>query len=662
MKITWFHVPLIASLYFVPSNSMANECVIDEPSEGAWVSAQNERTWSQYGDGFWLDDFDRDQRRMDRVSASIRSLPTDTYIDHYVQRRRFAASWWITRQRASQTGDNAPEQTLIAERDVPSGAFVNRVECNENIDRCVAIVSMGGQDASSVWLKQYNEWHQADFWPSKSTGVIDANGNIWFTAADSETDQTQSGYPRSFYQIDVTGHTERLFHTSANHIGIQVFELNGQIVLQEWLTYSHTRYWFVHDQQLHALPIQSSAVLRGFDGSRWYATLRDTWRDHSAETLVSFRMDGSIASDVKAVFVPNDSQTIDTVRVTNDRVWLSVLEDVSSRLFVIDATGDRQELFASPDIRYITLEYADEDGAIVRTESPVNPPVQYRIQARGDQYQHTEVARALSGFDSDGMVSEQYFATSHDGTLIPYFIVRDEAQQTPQPTVMWLYGGFSMNQVPKYLGPAGGLWVAEGGSYVVANVRGGAEYGAEWHRSALRRNKRLTIEDTIAVADDLVQRGLTSPSMLGLHGASNGGLMALATAAIAPEKFAAVAAAAPLTDMLNFPELGVGATWIEEYGDPKNPQDSAVLRSYSPLHNVTAASPAPAYFISVAANDDRVGPEHARRFAERLDCLGLNFYYWEVTQGGHSGVSNYDDYEARQVMTYQFFERWLKEE
>jgi len=660
--LRWFQWLVLSFAVGLAVKASADTCVVDRDPSSEWIAAQNERTWAQFGDGFWFDDYDRDERRMQRVSDALSSLPNVNYVDHYIYEFVNGASWSIFRRPVAGRGE-AKKEVVIAEEDLPASHVVNRVECNSTQERCVALVSIGGQDATDVWLRQYGAWYRSDYWPSKASGVIDDDGNIWVVAATEESDQTQSGYPRSLIQIDVSGAVETRFQTSSHHVGIQVFELNGKVILQEWLTYSHARFWQVEDGKLYTVPLPSNAIISGFDGVRWYATLRGDWRGFNEGSLVSFRIEGAVATDIQSVFSPTATQTIDTARVAGRKVWLTVLDDVSSRLYVIETdTGHQRELFSHSVGVYLSLRYVDGLGAIVRREGFNVVPTEYEVHPGDGGYQMVRTGQAVEGYNSEGVVTEQYFATSEDGTQIPYFIVRHENDATPRPTVMWVYGGFSASQLPQYLRAAGTLWVEQGGNYVIANIRGGAEYGARWHRGSLRRNKPMAIADANAVADDLVRRELTTPSMLGIRGASNGGLVALAAAVLSPQRYAAVAASAPLTDMLRYPEFGVGMTWIEEYGDPRNPQDSAVLSKYSPLHNAGSEPGSTAYFLTVAANDDRVGPEHARRFASKLECLQLNFNYWEVPEGGHSGHSSYEDYLARQIMMYRFFEHWLTEE
>lgn len=651
---------LIWLLVLLPEFALAleNQCSVDREPLSDWINQQNERTWRDLGDGFWLDDFDRDERLMDRVSDSRRSLPSLDIIGKDVHRRQYGVSWWIDRQSVDDwLVGRAQFETIIAERDLPDDAYVKSAQCDESRERCVALVSYAGEDANEVWLKQHAEWYKTPNYPSKSTALVADDGSLWFVAAEDSSDQTSSGYPRSLYQVDVTGHSERMFQTAADHVGMQVFSLNDRVILQEWLSYGHARYWFVDQHQLRSLPLPSSAILRGFDGEFWYATLRHDWRNLAAETLFRFKLNGSGVSDITPIFEPSDTQTIDDVQVSPKQLWFSILDNVSSRLFSVDRdTLNRREWLQSDDFQFISIAYSDNQGAIVRRESFIDAPRIYRLSGGNQQPDSVELVReATPGFDASGAKVFQYFATSRDGTLIPYFVVTQSDEPDIAPTLMYVYGGFSANQVPSYLGPAGALWVAKGAHYVVVNARGGAEYGADWHRIARRQNKRLTIEDVNAVAESLIDEGWTRPQHLGVRGSSNGGLMAMSAAVEHPDYYAAVAAHAPLADMLNFTSFGVGITWLDEYGDPKNPQDHAVLESYSPLHNVSDAEDTPAYFISVSANDDRVGPEHARRFVSRLACLGHRFYYWELPEGGHNGFSSHSEYVAQQIMMYQFF-------
>jgi prolyl oligopeptidase len=246
-------------------------------------------------------------------------------------------------------------------------------------------------------------------------------------------------------------------------------------------------------------------------------------------------------------------------------------------------------------------------------------------------------------FDAAGMKTEQLEATSKDGTKIPYFVVTPKGTKTDgtAPTLLYAYGGFELSQVPRYSGVIGSAWLARGGVYVLANIRGGGEFGPAWHKAAMKEQHIHNFEDFSAVARDLIARKITSPRHLGIMGGSQGGLLVGGTFTLYPELFHAVVAQVPLADMRRFSHLLAGNSWMAEYGDPDKPEDWAYIKTWSPyeLLNADAKYPTPFYWTNT--RDDRVHPAHARKMVAKLEAQGHPVYYFENTEGGHgSGAVN----------------------
>jgi prolyl oligopeptidase len=242
-------------------------------------------------------------------------------------------------------------------------------------------------------------------------------------------------------------------------------------------------------------------------------------------------------------------------------------------------------------------------------------------------------------FDATGMEVEQHQAKSADGTMIPYFIVKPKGMVADGSTATLLtgYGGFQVPRLPGYLGSTGKMWLEKGGAYVLANLRGGGEFGPMWHQTAIRENKQRTWDDFIAVAEDLQQRKFTSAQHLGIQGGSQGGLLVGTAFTQRPELFNAAIVQIPLFDMLRYHEIGRGASWIGEYGDPRIPEQRAWIEPYSPYQKLVAGVDFPSPFLWASTADDRTHPAHARKGAARLKELGQPYYYYEDMTGGHSG-------------------------
>jgi prolyl oligopeptidase len=253
-----------------------------------------------------------------------------------------------------------------------------------------------------------------------------------------------------------------------------------------------------------------------------------------------------------------------------------------------------------------------------------------------------EVRSLPAQFSAEGVVVEQHHATSQDGTRIPYFVVRaeDAPMDGTNPTLLTAYGGFQISSTPSYLGAFGKGWVEGGGVYVLANIRGGGEFGPSWWKAALKENRQRAYDDFIAVGEDLVARGTTSPEHLGIMGGSNGGLLVGAALTQRPDLFNAVVAQVPLLDMKRYHTLLAGASWMAEYGDPDIPEEWAYISQYSPYQNVREDVDYPRPFIFTTTRDDRVHPGHARKMAALMMSYGHEVFYFENVEGGHgAGVT-----------------------
>jgi prolyl oligopeptidase len=244
-------------------------------------------------------------------------------------------------------------------------------------------------------------------------------------------------------------------------------------------------------------------------------------------------------------------------------------------------------------------------------------------------------------FATEGLVVSQHEATSKDGTKIPYFLVtRKDAPAGPRPTLLYGYGGFEVSMTPSYATTMGPAWLEQGGTYVLANIRGGGEFGPAWHQAALREKRHKAFEDFIAVGEDLVARGITEPKRLGIMGGSNGGLLVGAAMTQRPDLFGAVVCQVPLLDMLRYSQLLAGASWIDEYGDPADPKAWDWIKTWSPYQQLKPGTAYPHMLLRTSTRDDRVHPGHARKMAAKLRELGQPVDYWENIEGGHGGAAD----------------------
>lgn len=393
--------------------------------------------------------------------------------------------------------------------------------------------------------------------------------------------------------------------------------------------------------------------------------LRTDWHtgtaDFTAGSLLAADYEEFLAgtAELSVVFAPDAHTCLHQYSWTRDKLVMVTLADVATRVEIVtpgswsrraveglapssntviaatDDTGDEIFLDSSGFLTPSTLLYGTDDGTV------------------------TPIKQAPSFFDTAGLSVAQHFATSDDGTKVPYFVVGPKDPGEPRPTLLGGYGGFEVAQTPGYGGVLGRLWLSRGGTYVLANIRGGGEYGPGWHTQAMRENRHKVTEDFAAVARDLVARGITTPAQLGAQGGSNGGLLMGVMLTRYPELFGALVCQVPLLDMKRFHLLLAGASWVAEYGNPDDPQDWAFLSQYSPYQNISAEKDYPPVLITTSTRDDRVHPGHARKMTAALEAAGHPVRYYENIEGGHAGAADNAQTAFKSALAFTFLHRML---
>lgn len=378
-----------------------------------------------------------------------------------------------------------------------------------------------------------------------------------------------------------------------------------------------------------------------------------------ADSLIAVELEAFRANPNGAkktlVWAPGERQTKQGGAVTGEALYVSLLDNVVGKVL----------RFNFKDGKWVSTPVALPDNATLGIAASSNETDQIMYTVSGFLEPTTLYYADGSGalgvlktspayFDPAGMEVEQHEAISKDGTKIPYFLVKPKGMTVngATPILMTGYGGFQVPRLPAYLGTTGKLWLERGGAYVLANMRGGGEFGPNWHQTAIRENKQRTWDDFIAVGDDLVKRGFTSPKHLGIQGGSQGGLLVGTAFTQRPDLFGAAIVQIPLFDMLRYHLIGRGASWIGEYGDPRIPEQRAWIEGYSPYQKIVAGVDYPEPFLWASTADDRTHPAHARKGAARLKELGQPYYYFEDTTGGHSGGVDNDQRAKLQALQF----------
>jgi prolyl oligopeptidase len=357
------------------------------------------------------------------------------------------------------------------------------------------------------------------------------------------------------------------------------------------------------------------------------------------------------------VWAPGERQTKQGGAITGNALFVALLDNVVGKVLQFNFEDGQWVSKPVPLPGNATLDIAasaDETDQIMYAVSGFLAPT--TLYYSDGNAPPAVIKTSPPRFDAAGMEVEQHEATSRDGAKIPYFIVKPKGMALGGSTATLLtgYGGFQVPSLPYYLSSTGKLWVEKGGAFVLANLRGGGEFGPAWHQNAIRENKQRTWDDFQAVAEDLVKRGFTSPQHLGIQGGSQGGLLVGTAFTQRPDLFGAAIVQIPLFDMLRYHLIGRGASWIGEYGDPRIPEQRAWIEPYSPYQKIVAGVDYPAPFLWASTADDRTHPAHARKGAARLKALGQPYYYFEDTTGGHSGGVDNDQRAKLQALQFVY--------
>ena len=393
--------------------------------------------------------------------------------------------------------------------------------------------------------------------------------------------------------------------------------------------------------------------------------LRTDWytgnATYTAGSLLAAAYDEFLAgtAELRVVFEPDEHTALNHYAWTKDRLLIVTLADVASRVEVVTPGVWRREPVAGiPAATNTVVVAADNTGDEFFLDSSGFVTSSRLMRGEGD-VQLDAIKSAPAFFAAENIAVTQYFVASKDGTSIPYFVVRPTDAHGPCPTLLSGYGGFETSRTPGYDGVLGRLWLARGGTYAVANIRGGGEYGPGWHTQAMRECRHRVAEDFAAVATDLVDRGITTVEQLGARGGSNGGLLMGIMLTQYPEKFGALVCDVPLLDMKRYHLLLAGASWVAEYGDPDDPDDWAFISEYSPYQNISTARDYPPVLMTTSTRDDRVHPGHARKMTAALEAAGHEVWYYENIEGGHAGAADNEQVAFKSALIYSFLWRML---
>jgi prolyl oligopeptidase len=550
--------------------------------------------------------------------------------------------------------------------------------------RCLVTLSDGGEDASTV--REFDLSTRAFVsggftLPTSKQRVVWEGADSILVARDwGAGTMTASGYPFVVKRLRRGESPEaavELFRgkpTDVEVLPIRLDDGDGHqlALLLRGKTFFEHEHYLVRDHDVVRLGLPDKITNFALVAGQFVLQIGEAWSaggtDLPAGAIVAMPL-AAVLEDPghlvpRLVYAPGERDSIDEFSATRSTLLVALYSNVRGRLLVFaphaDGSWTHEEL-PIEDMSSVSIEATDErsDRAYVRIQGFLTPPSQYDVDSR--QGTLTRVRSLPAQFDGTHSVVEQHQAISSDGTRIPYFVVRprDSRGGGSTPTVLYAYGGFLSSELPFYLGRAGKLWVERGGAFVLANIRGGGEFGPAWHEAGLKTHRQRIYDDFAAVGRDLVASGLTSPRRLGIQGGSNGGLLMGVEMTQHPEMWNAVDIQVPLLDMLRYEKIAAGASWVGEYGSVSVPEERRFLASTSPYHQLRKDKSYPLALVWTTTKDDRVGPQHARKFAAKLAQLGKPRLYYEVIEGGHDNGANLRQKAHTTALEWTYFSRQL---
>jgi prolyl oligopeptidase len=652
-----------------------------------WVSSQNERTVAQFDPA----SLETTRRNILEVLDSTDRIPMVTrhgpFLYNFWQDAANPRGLWRrttleSYRTATPEWDILLDVDALGQREGIEWVFAGASLLFPAFDRALIRLSPDGGDA--VDIREF-DLERRDFvadgfiLPTDKTFVGWVDRDAIFVSTDfGPGTLTKSSYPRQvrrWRRGTPIGEAELIHEIPAEHLGVwgQHTHTVGfeRDIVRDGVDFWHSRNYLLDGSDLVPIDVPDDAVIDVY--REWLLVeLRSDWtvggETFPAGALLATRFDDFLNGErrLTALFTPDAHTSLAGYNWTHNHLLLTTLHDVASRVEVLSPGVDgwsRRDLGTVAPNQTISAWAVDEDvdDDYWLTVTGFTQPTSLQLGTIGVDVVET-LKTAPSFLDGSAFTVSQHFATSKDGTAVPYFQVSlaDLQLNGRNPTRLYGYGGFEIPLTPAYDGTAGRAWLEQGGVQVVANIRGGGEYGPAWHQAALRGNRHRAYEDFAAVAQDLIARQVTSPAHLGCVGGSNGGLLVGNMLTHYPELFGAVVCQVPLLDMKRYTKLSAGTSWIAEYGDPDVPDDWVFIQTFSPYHNLREGVTYPPVLFYTATSDDRVGPVQARKMAARMQARGIpDVLFYENREGGHGGAADNSQRAHMLAMSYEFLRAHL---
>lgn len=695
-KIQFFKFPLLILLIIFSAcaiNSKNTDLVdkylwleeIESPEALNWVKKQNEKTLSTFQSHKSFSEKQNTSLKLLEAKDKIPyiELSTEKVYNFWQDNKNTRGLWRVTSLKEYQN-KNPKWITLIdidilAKSENKNWVFKGSTCLKPENRLCLISLSDGGKDAVTVrefdtkTKKFVNDGFNI---PEAKTQVAWINENSILVATNFGPDSlTNSGYPR-FLKVwernTSLNKSSQILSAEKNNMlvtGTHFFNPEGNtILLTKHLDFFSNEYFLYENiKSIKKIQIPESSDILGVFKNYLIIQLKKAWKEKNLISghLLAIKNEDATNLNPKVIplFKPSSLSTILNVGITKEKIIVNTLENVEGRLVEINFKNgqflEAENVKTPPGHTILDARDSSSEGYFFKNQNFIIPDTLY-FKNGSQQY---KVKSLPVKFPAQNLEVSQRWTKSKDGTAIPYFIVgkKNLALNGKNPTLLYGYGGFEVSLSPSYNAIVGNLWLKQGGIYVVANIRGGGEFGPEWHQAALKENRQKAYDDFISVGEDLIKNKITSPEKLAIQGGSNGGLLVGAVSMQRPDLFGAVICQVPLLDMLRYDQLLAGASWKAEYGDPNEGNIREHILKYSPYQNVKTDKKYPPIFIITSTKDDRVHPGHARKMmAKLLEYNHQDIYYYENTEGGHAASSNFKQKSFMNALVFSFLDKTIK--
>jgi len=654
---------------------------VEDKNALAWVRDNNKAAFSV------LKSHESYQQSFD---ANMTLLNSTDRIAYATQRGDYLYNFWTDKnhkrgiyrrttlaeyQKDSPVWETILDIDALAAKDGQSWVYKG-MDCRyPDYNRCLVSLSPGGSDASVVREFDISKksFVEGGFeLPEAKSAISWIDDNTVFVGTDfGPGSMTDSGYPaivKLWKRGTALSDAKTVYQSDKKSVAAGGYVLTDgddklQVIYDATTFYSSKLFVLVNGVKTQlALPID--ADIKAYLNGELFIQLKSDWTindtTYGQGSIVYAPINDVIdnKAQYQTLISPTSSLSISSIRTTKSALLVSVLDNVKSKVLRFTNTNNqwRSKAVNIDDTGNVSVlnTNALSDDFFVNFTSFLSPSTLYKVD--GATGELTRLKSQKSQFENDGLVTKQYWATSKDGTKIPYFAVmrEDIKLDGTNPTLLYGYGGFEVSLKPRYSSILGKNWLEKGGVYILSNIRGGGEFGPSWHQAALKTNRHKAYEDFEAIAQDLIDRKITSPAHLGIQGGSNGGLLMGAAFTRRPDLYNAVVCQVPLLDMKRYTKLLAGASWAAEYGDPDDPKMWQYIKTYSPFHNLDANKHYPKVFFTTSTKDDRVHPGHARKMVAKMQDLGHEVYYYENMEGGHAGAADNSQRANMYALIYSY--------